>query len=215
MKAFEEEQRRIAREDSNKMQGIYGEPDAIIRTKDIQSGYRDVLQILQGRVPGVVVNGDKVYIRGINTLIGNTDPLYLVDGMPVSSVNTVLSIPVEDIDRIEILKGPSCAIYGSRGANGVIAIYTKRGLFMKKGVIEFQMLGYHWPRKFYQQKFNPDVPIDETETISWNPVVETNSAGTARVILLKPAPEKNLRIVVEGITEDGKAGYAETVLENM
>jgi TonB-dependent SusC/RagA subfamily outer membrane receptor len=212
--AYEEEQRRIAREDSNKLQGIYGEPDAVIRSEDIPSGYRDVLQVLQGRVPGVVVNGDNVYIRGIHTLIGNTDPLYLIDGIPVSDVSSVLAIPVEDIDRIEILKGPSCAIYGSRGGNGVIAIYTKRGSFMKKGIIEFQMLGYHWPRKFYQPEFTPDDKPDETETISWTPSVETNAAGTARVIIRKPAPERNLRIVVEGITQEGQAGYAEVVLEN-
>jgi TonB-dependent SusC/RagA subfamily outer membrane receptor len=211
---WEEEQRRIAREDSNKLKGIYGEPDAVIRSEDIPSGYKDALQVLQGRVPGVVVNGDKVYIRGVHTLLGNTDPLYLVDGTPVSDVNAVLAIPVEDIDRIEILKGPSCAIYGSRGGNGVIAIYTKRGSFMKKGIIEFQMLGYHWPRKFYQPEFSPDANPDETKTISWNPSVETNSAGMARVIIRKPAQERNLRIVVEGITLEGQAGHAEMVLEN-
>ena len=75
-----------------------------------------------------------VYISGVlHSLIGNTDPLYLIDGIPVSDVNAVLAIPVEDIDRIEILKGPSCAIYGSRGGNGVIAIYTKRGIIYEKG----------------------------------------------------------------------------------
>ena len=153
-------------------------------------------------------------IRGIHSLIGNTDPLYLIDGMPVSDVNAVLAIPVEDIDRIEILKGPSSAIYGSRGGNGVIAIYTKRGSFMKKGIIEFQMLGYHWPRKFYQPKYLPDGSVDETATISWNPSVETNSAGEARVIIRKPTREKDLRIVIEGITQDGQPGYAEIVLEN-
>lgn len=212
--AWEEEQKRMAREDSSKMKGIYGEPDAVIRSKDFPSGYKDALQVLQGRVPGVVVNGDKVAIRGVHTLLGSNEPLYLVDGMPVSDVNAVLAIPVEDIDRIEILKGPSCAIYGSRGGNGVIAIYTKRGSFMKKGIIEFQMLGYHWPRKFYQPQFAPDAKPDETKTISWNPSVETNSAGIARIIIRKPAPEKSLRIVVEGITLDGQAGYAEAVLEN-
>jgi TonB-dependent SusC/RagA subfamily outer membrane receptor len=212
--AYEKEQRRKAHEDSSKLQGIYGEPDAVIRSEDIPSGYKDALQAIQGRVPGVVVNGDNVYIRGIHTFLGNTDPLYLVDGVPVSGVNSVLAIPVEDIDRIEILKGPSCAIYGSRGGNGVIAIYTKHGSFMKKGIIEFQMLGYHWPRKFYQPEFTPDTSVDETETISWNPTVITNSEGTARIIIHKPVAEKNLRIVVEGITSKGQAGYAEAVMEN-
>jgi TonB-dependent SusC/RagA subfamily outer membrane receptor len=212
--AYEKEQKRIAEADSDKLKGIYGEPDAVIRSDDIPSGYKDALQVLQGRVPGVVVNGDHVYIRGIHTLLGSTDPLYLVDGVPVADVQSVLAIPVEDIDRIEILKGPSCAIYGSRGGNGVIAIYTKRGSFMKKGVIEFQMLGYHWPRKFYQPAFSPGETVDETETISWNPVVKTDASGMARIIIRKPVPEKNLRVVIEGITQEGQPGYAEMTLEN-
>jgi TonB-dependent SusC/RagA subfamily outer membrane receptor len=214
MIAYEEDQKRIAREDSNKLKGIYGDPDAVIRSEDFPSGYKDALQVLQGRVPGVIVNGDNVYIRGINTLIGNTDPLYLIDGVPVLDVSSVLALPVEDIDRIEVLKGPSCAIYGSRGGNGVIAIYTKSGSFMKKGIIEFQMLGYHWPRKFYEPEFTTHGSPDETKTISWNPIVETNSAGTAKVIFRKPVPGKNLRIVVEGITPEGNPGYVEVVLEN-
>jgi TonB-dependent SusC/RagA subfamily outer membrane receptor len=214
MLAYEEEKKRLAREDSSKLKGIYGEPDAVIRMKDIPDGYQNALQVIQGRVPGVNVVGDRVYIRGINTIFGSTDPLYLVDGMPVSDVNTVLSIPVEDIERIEILKGPSCAIYGSRGGNGVIAIYTKRGMFMKKGIIEFQMLGYHWPRKFYQPAFEPDIKPTEMKTINWFPVVETNENGTAVVVFKKPLPEGNLRIVVEGISYDGQAGYASVVLEN-
>lgn len=213
--AYAAEQRRLAQEDSNKLHGIYEEPDAIIRSEDIPSGYRDALQVLQGRVPGVVVNGDNVYIRGIHTLLGSNDPLYLIDGIPVSDVHSVLAIPVEDIDRIEILKGPSCAIYGSRGGNGVIAVYTKRGSFMKKGIIEFQMLGYHWPRKFYQPKYLPDASTDETKTINWNPSVETNSAGEAKIIIQKPAPERDLRIVIEGITPEGQPGYTEVVLENL
>ena len=212
--AYEEEQRRIAQADSNKLHGIHGVPDAVIRSEDIPSGYRDVFQVLQGRVPGVLVNGNNVIIRGINTIYGSTQPLYLIDGVPVSDAGAVLAIPVEDIDRIEIIKGPNAAIYGSRGGNGVIAIYTKRGSFMKKGILEFQMIGYQWPRIFYQPVFEPDAKPDATETISWNPVVETNSSGNAQVVLRKPLIEGNLRIIIEGISHEGQAGYVNVVLEN-
>ncbi|MBN1414567.1 MAG: TonB-dependent receptor plug domain-containing protein [Bacteroidales bacterium] len=212
--AYEEEQRRKAIADSNKLQGIYGDPDAVIRSEDFPSGYRDALQVLQGRIPGVAVSGNNVIIRGVNTIYGSTQPLYLIDGIPVSDVSSVLGIPVEDIDRIEVLKGPSCAIYGSRGGNGVIAIYTKRGSFMKKGIIEFQMLGYHWPRKFYQPAFDPDVKPNDIETISWNPFIETDAAGKARVIIKKPAIEGKIRIVIEGISNEGQTGYTNVILEN-
>ena len=198
--AYEEEQRRLAREDSGKFHGIYGEPDAVIRSEDIPSGYRDILQVLQGRVPGVNVTGNSVIIRGVGTFFGSSQPLYLIDGVPVNDVSAVLSVPVEDVDRIEILKGPSTAIYGSRGGNGVIAIYTKRGFFMKKGIIEFQMLGYQWPRKFYQPAFEHGYKPDDIETIYWQPVIETDVNGNARVILRKPKIQGNLRIIIEGIS---------------
>ncbi|MEO9476210.1 MAG: TonB-dependent receptor [Cyclobacteriaceae bacterium] len=90
-----------------------------------------VTQALQGRAPGLSVqsnNGDpggnfKVRIRGGTSINASSDPLYVVDGFPTGSAP-----PAEDIESIEILKDASAtAIYGSRGANGVIMITTKRG----------------------------------------------------------------------------------------
>lgn len=203
----EEEERENER---NKITGIYGTPDNIIKGEDIPDGYSNVLQAIQGRVPGVDVRGNRVIIRGINTIYGSTEPLYLVDGIPVSDVNSILSIPVTDVDRIEILKGPSAAIYGSRGGNGVIAVYTKRGEFMKKGVIEFGMLGYSTPRLFYQPKFNnnENEMLIEPTTIFWDPVIETNSSGEATLFLEFPEKIQNYRIVVEGLSYDGKTANA-------
>jgi TonB-linked SusC/RagA family outer membrane protein len=89
-----------------------------------------VNSILQGRAPGVMVRrtngtpggGSTIRIRGVNSILGNNDPLVVVDGnygdMP----------SVYDIESIEVLKDASAtAIYGSRGANGVIIVTTKRG----------------------------------------------------------------------------------------
>ena len=85
---------------------------------------------------------------------------------------------------------------------------------MKKGIIEFQMMGYQWPRTFYEPVFEPDVKPDNVETISWQPVVKTNSSGNARILFRKPSIEGNLRIIVEGISYEGQAGFADVVLEN-
>lgn len=77
---------------------------------------------LQSAVPGVQVTNGRIHIRGVGS-INNTDPLYVVDGMIGGAV------PDENnIASIQILKdAASCAIYGARGANGVIVITTKRG----------------------------------------------------------------------------------------
>lgn len=95
----------------------------------------NVMQSLSGRSPGVQVKQNtgapgapvSVRIRGTNSIQGSNEPLYVIDGFPYSGSNpTVLSN--NDIESIEILKDASAtAIYGSRGANGVILITTKRG----------------------------------------------------------------------------------------
>jgi TonB-dependent starch-binding outer membrane protein SusC len=89
---------------------------------------------LQGRVSGVDVTstpdgGIAVRIRGASSFYGNTSPLYVIDGIPIEpGPNGSLSgINPSDIESIQVLKDPaSLTLYGSRGANGVILIKTKR-----------------------------------------------------------------------------------------
>ncbi|HEU4553525.1 MAG TPA: TonB-dependent receptor [Chitinophaga sp.] len=97
--------------------------------KDIPVG--NPMKALQGRVPGVFVttSGDPnssatVRIRGIGTL-GNNDPLYVVDGIPTK--RGLQELNQSDIESIQVLKDASAAtIYGSRAANGVIIVTTKK-----------------------------------------------------------------------------------------
>ena len=98
--------------------------------RDLNSG--NAVQSLQGRVPGLQIantgqpNGDvDVKIRGVSTL-GNSKPLYVIDGVP--STRSMNEIATSDIESIQVLKDASAAtIYGSRAANGVIIITTKKG----------------------------------------------------------------------------------------
>jgi TonB-linked SusC/RagA family outer membrane protein len=112
-----------------------------------------VQQMMQGRASGVQISqrsGEpgsamSVKIRGVSSISGGNDPLYVIDGMPVNNGSPVTgtgaqfvtnpnprnplnSLNPSDIQSIEILKDASAtAIYGSRGANGVVLITTKRG----------------------------------------------------------------------------------------
>ncbi len=89
-------------------------------------------QALQGRVTGVSVtnNGTPgsapiIAIRGISSITGSLEPLYVIDGFPTGSLNTFDN---KDVESVEVLKDASAAaIYGSRGTNGVILITTKKG----------------------------------------------------------------------------------------
>ena len=91
---------------------------------------------LAGKAAGVVINdasaqpgtNPQVVIRGIGTLTAGRNPLIVVDGFPLSEGSSFNSINPQDVETIDILKDPaSAAIYGSRAANGVILMTTKKG----------------------------------------------------------------------------------------
>jgi TonB-dependent SusC/RagA subfamily outer membrane receptor len=93
-----------------------------------------VEKILAGRVAGVTVNrapdgGIAVRIRGVSSIHGNNEPLYVLDGMPIAAGpgGSLQGINPHDIESIRVLKDPAdTAMYGARGANGVIVIKTKK-----------------------------------------------------------------------------------------
>jgi TonB-dependent SusC/RagA subfamily outer membrane receptor len=87
------------------------------------STYNNIYEMIQGKIPGLDVIGKKIRIRGINSLVGDNDPMFVVNGMPVNSIDNILPVTVQSIT---VLKGPSAAIYGSRGVNGVIVITLKK-----------------------------------------------------------------------------------------
>jgi TonB-dependent starch-binding outer membrane protein SusC len=113
------------------------------------------IEQLAGRTPGLQVQtgsgiigqAPTVRIRGVNSITSGTSPLYVIDGIPmttgnqsgVTPTNPLSDINQEDVESIEVLKdGAAAAIYGSRAANGVILITTKRGNKTKgKATVDF------------------------------------------------------------------------------
>ncbi len=126
-----------------------------------------ITQSLAGRTSGVRVTsesgapgaGVKIRIRGTNSLQGDNDPLYVIDGIPIAtnisgggnfSANALAGINPNDIESMEILKDASAvAIYGSRGANGVVLITTKSGKRGKTKVSFDQYAGVQQELKRY------------------------------------------------------------------
>ncbi|SDE03752.1 TonB-linked outer membrane protein, SusC/RagA family [Dyadobacter soli] len=118
-----------------------------VSAKDIARTTNTTLeQAIQGRAAGVYITqnsgqpggGISVNIRGINSISGSNEPLYVVDGVQIqgqsvsfgaqSSSNPLAGLNPADIESVEVLQGPSAtAIYGSRATNGVLLITTKRG----------------------------------------------------------------------------------------
>ncbi len=142
--------------------GIEREKKALTYAAQVVSGERvaaagqpNLTNALQGKAAGVIVRqssgmpgaSSQITIRGSRSLDGNNQPLYVVDGMPIESgpafaggvsgtdaSSRALDINPEDIESVNILKGPSAsALYGLRAANGVVVITTKRGRNAAKG----------------------------------------------------------------------------------
>lgn len=116
-------------------------------------------QVLQGRVAGLqVASGSgqpgtsaQVILRGIGTINGNTAPLYVLDGIPVEDAYFQTLNP-SDFESVTVLKdATSKAQYGSKGANGVIVITTKKG---KSGKIQFNYKSQYGISKLTSPKFN-------------------------------------------------------------
>lgn len=128
------------RDDERSLELAIG-PDGHIREADKQlvstindrsvdfSMYSTIYDALRGRVAGVNIVGDIIYIRGQTTIgSGDAEALLVVDGVIVSKM-VFSSIPTSDIQNIRVLKGSAASIYGSRGGNGVIEVDTKRGKY--------------------------------------------------------------------------------------
>ena len=118
-----------------------------VTSEDIERTVNTTIeQAIQGRAAGVYVTqntgapggGISVNIRGINSIGGSNEPLYVIDGVQIqpqsvsygatAGTNPLAALNPSDIESMEILQGPSAtAIYGSRGTNGVVMITTKRG----------------------------------------------------------------------------------------
>jgi len=127
-----------------------------VTAKDMEKTVNTTIeQAFQGRAAGVYVTqnsgqpggGISVAIRGISSINGNTEPLYVIDGVQVqgggttNSSNPLAGLNPADIEDIQVLQGPSAtAIYGSRATNGVLMITTKRG---KAGETKFNY-GYQY-----------------------------------------------------------------------
>jgi len=110
-------------------------PRSIMTQEDIErTPGRPIEQLLMDRFPGVQVTrtsdgGISVRIRGVTSLHGSSEPLYVIDGVPLEAVpgGALRGINPHDIESIQVLKDPAeTGMYGVRGANGVIVIKTKR-----------------------------------------------------------------------------------------
>ncbi len=221
LKNFRKKYAKIKEEDlsSDGRFRLYNEADCVIKFEENNS-YTSVLQAIQGKVSGLQIssrgNSMGAQIRGTNSILLSSTPLFLVDGTPVS-IETVNAMNPVDVDRVEVLKnGAKTAIYGQRGSNGVIAIYTRKGNYFKRGELNFKLLGYAKAIEFYSPKYENTENVASNlinKTVYWNPIIRTNSNGETSIKFFYPYRSDSLKVNIQGITNSGEIGQKEWILK--
>jgi hypothetical protein len=159
-------------------------------------------------IPGIQVTGDKISIRG-----SPNNPMFLIDGVETNDLEDVSYLTSNDVEKIEVFKGPNTAIFGVRGSNGVIAITLKEGVTLKAStpisLAHILPLGYQKPAQFYVPKYDVDSVLNSPKpdlrtTIYWNPKLTADADGMVHVKFYTADKANNYSIVFEGITNSGE-----------
>ncbi|MGL4632373.1 MAG: TonB-dependent receptor plug domain-containing protein, partial [Leadbetterella sp.] len=138
--------------------------------------------------------------------------------MPVDA-ETISFIPTCDIAAIDVLKGPDASIFGSNGANGVIAVLTRTGNGLdaviprnSPGTLVETRMGYQAPKDYSQTIFRGDeydtgLP-DFRTTLYWNPNIKTDRNGKATFSFFTSDSSGPFTVDLQGISNNGKVGTA-------
>ena len=200
---------------------IYGKGDASLRPEEIGGfeGYVDIWQLLQGRFAGVRIipspmgGAPSIQIRGVGSIEAGGAPLVLLDNSPIDP-SFASSISPRELASVEVFKdAATLAVFGTQGANGAIALYTKRfaGIGeMGEGVFNLRFPGYSVAREFYIPKYdteNSPAP-DYRSTLFWNPRIKWNG-NIADIEFFNNDVVQKYRVVVQGMDKSGRLSYLE------
>ncbi len=199
------EQRNPAKNSAN-LNGA-GRADFIITAKDLSACVM-LSQCLNGRIPFVIWRNGIPY----STRSQNTPMAVVVDGMNVEP-DFLDILNANDVETIEVLRTPAnTAIYGSRGAGGVLIVTTKRGgsdnlaSVYAPGVVTVNQKGFSISREFYAPKYDDatnSTRADYRSTIYWNPQVVSDKEGKASFSFYNADEPGTYRMVIEGIDAEG------------
>ncbi|WP_062057058.1 TonB-dependent receptor plug domain-containing protein [Aquimarina longa] len=203
----------------------------------------NIAQLLQGRVSGITTtntpnlygNSSNIAIRGANSITGSSQPLLIIDGIPLDlnekNGATLHNIESSEVEKIHVLKGAAAAsLYGSNGINGVVLITTKNQNFNhfydSKSLNNKKYKNYtaqtfyyhnkintHTSKKFYIPIYNSkELPLDRNDfrqTIYWNPVIQTDKNGEASFEYYNSDAITSFIITAEGTGYNGLVGRKE------
>lgn len=204
--------------------GGLGKGTYSISTKDV-AGYENkvhIFGIIEGRVPGMrIVRAHRglnpliqhIVIRGFKTINAGQWAMVLVDNVPIPD-EQISIISASDIESVEVYTGAEAAAYGTRGAQGVVAFFTKKGesldeMYSDQFVRSFTYKNaFYTPIEFQHTDYNSISPdIDDKDlrsTLYWNPDISLTNFSSKEILFFTSDRATELLIDVQGITQTGE-----------
>ncbi len=196
---------------------LYSEPSNRIFVDSVRDfAHQSAIDLLR-LVPGVSVEGaypnETVQIRGPGSINSSGSPLFLFDGAPVS-LSFIQFLRASEVLFVDVLKDNDAAIFGVRGANGVIAFYGDRTLNLpaeveqSPGWTNVKVPGFYKAREFYAPDYSMEKPehkdLDYRTTLHWEPKILLNGEEEASLRLFTGDTAGEYLIRVEGMTTEGQ-----------
>jgi hypothetical protein len=204
-------------ENEPKYENPYGKPDLYLKGESIK-GFASVAEAIVAKMPGfklISYEGQRflIWARGEFTRVrAPSEPVVYINGSQLNSNGTVgerlFELNPALIDHIEVSSMISTNL-GATGANGLIAVFTKRAEDPKfKGLPLFKVKGYDTQSEFrspdYENTFTDSSLADYRSTLYWNPWVDLNEKDKTEISFFASDLEGEYRVVVEGVTATGK-----------
>jgi hypothetical protein len=198
--------------DPGRKSGQFGTPDQTIFIDREKETYNSVHRLLVARATGLQSYGNALMFRGPTSINLSNEPMYMIDGVQTSR-EAALNMNPRDVERIEIFKGTSAAIFGIRGGSGVIVIYQRRagdpGLQDSR---EYRIVGYHSPREFYPDWLTKLTGGHQAgseqggRALYWEPGLFYGQDQDNTVLLPLSDDTRKLKIIIEGVSPAGGIG---------
>ena len=174
------------------------------------------------RIPGIRVTGNQIsVVGGPTSFVATQVPLFVVDGFAVG-IETALSLVVREIEFVDVLRGSDATIYGTRGGNGVILIYTRKSFGWEQediptpGLKRIELIGFHLAKEYAaintpnsNATFQPDLRT----TLHWNPSLHLPNTALTKESFTISDKKGQYIIIAQGIRKNGTPLFGSKVFE--
>ena len=206
--------KRVAKRDEVRLQyWANASSDYTMYREEIEKFRPSRVSDLMTRIPGIMGSRDNIRVRG-----ADGPPLVVINGLAIEwdeGDNPLDYVDVDDLESIDVFKGTSVVLFGTRGGNGVISLTTRIWDFTtprkskKFNYAAYRPLGFQQPAEFYAPKYDTPEAKNQTvtdyrTTIFWKPDVVVSENGMASFDFYTADFATTYSVVIEGLTENGE-----------